>query len=90
MNEKIQIMDEFISLNLSISELIYCSEEIRLNKLPKQFSSNISEYFSNMKVGEFRLGFLILDSIKPTRNLQDKYLILSCYKDTIRVYYPKN
>lgn len=90
MNEKIQIMDEFISLNLSISELMYCSEEIKLIRLPKQLSNNISEYFSDMKVGEFRLGFLILNSVKSVRALQDKYLILSCYKDIIRVYYPKN
>lgn len=84
----INIMDEIAQSKISLTEILYLSEEISLDKLPKKISTNILKYFLNMKVGEVRLGYLIKDTVSNNRKKQDKYLILSCHDDTVRVYYP--
>ena len=84
----INIMDEIAQSKISLTEILYLSEEISLDKLPKKISTNISKYFLNMKVGEVRLAYLIKDTVTNSRKNQDKYLILSCHDKIVRVYYP--
>lgn len=86
----INVMDDFISINLSFSDFFYCSEVINIYKLPSKLAMNIHEYFTNMRTGEIRLGYLLGDALSSTRKQHDKYIILSCHNGIYRVFYPKN